>query len=306
MKYLFLLLSLAATASGFAQSSAPALKSAAFVAHMAQHYQQAGQLYEQAFTQPGAPASAGEFYNAACSWVLAGEAAKAFRNLDRATQAGWDNITHLKTDADLVSLHSDKRWLVMLQKIEATVARVETKQNIPLKRELAAMHESDQGPRRAIGLIQQRYGAKSPQFDSLYQQMQLHDAQNVARVKAIMAQYGWPGASLVGRGGSTTAFLVIQHADLATIQHYLPLIRQATAKGELDKQSLALMEDRVLMYEGKPQVYGSQVRTNMATGKAEFFPMEDEARVDERRAQVGLGPLADYAKIFGIDYVAAK
>ena len=301
-----LLLSLAASASAFAQTTAPALKSAAFAAHVAQHYQQAGQLYEQAFAQPGAPASAGELYNAACSWAMAGEATKAFHNLDRATQAGWDDLGQLRTDTDLASLRADKRWLPLLHQAETTVARAEAKQNIPLKRELAAMRESDQGPRRAIGPTQQRYGAKSPQLDSLYQQMQLHDAQNEARVKAIVAQYGWPGTSLVGRGGSTTAFLVIQHADLATIQQYLPLIRQATARGELDKQSLALMEDRVLMYQNKPQVYGSQVRTSATTGKAEFFPIADEARVDERRAQMGLGPLADYAKMCGIDYVAVK
>jgi hypothetical protein len=31
-------------------------------------------------------------------------------------------------------------------------------------------------------------------------------------------------------------------------------------------------------------------------------PIEDESNVDERRAKMGLGPLADYLKRFGIEY----
>jgi hypothetical protein len=289
-----------------AAQTAPALKSAAFSAHMATNFRQAGELYEQAFAQPGASASAGEFYNAACSWARAGEATHAFRNLERATAAGWDNLPQLRTDDDLASLRADKRWPRLLQKVEAAVARVEATQNIPLKRELQAMHESDQGPRRVMGPMQQRYPAGAPQLDSLYREMKLHDIQNEARVKAIIAQYGWPGASLVGRAGSTTAFLVLQHSNLATIQEYLPLIRQATAKGELAKGELALMEDRVLIFQRKQQTYGSQVRSNAATGKMEFYPIEDEAHVDERRATMGLSPLAEYAKLFNFTYLPTK
>jgi hypothetical protein len=289
-----------------AAQTAPALLSASFTAHMANNFRQAGELAEQAFALPGAPVSAGAFYNAACSWARAGETNNAFRNLERATAAGWDNLTQLKTDEDLASLHPDKRWPRLLRKAEAAVARAEATQNVALKRELAAIHESDQGPRRVMGPMQQRYPAGAPQLDSLYQQMKLHDTQNEARVKAIIAQYGWPGASLVGRAGSSTAFLVLQHSNLATIQEYLPLIRQATAKGELGKGELALMEDRVLIFQNKPQVYGSQVRSNATTGKMEFFPIEDEAHVDERRAAMELGPLAEYAQRFGFTYSPAK
>jgi hypothetical protein len=289
-----------------AQTTAPALLNASFTAHMANDFRKAGQLAEQAFALPGAQVGASSYYNAACSWARAGEPDNAFRNLNRAADAGWENLTQLTTDTDLASLHTDKRWPRLLKKVEATIARVERTQNVPLKRELAAIHESDQGPRRAMGPMQQRYKHGGPQLDSLYQQMRLHDTQNEARVKAIIAQYGWPGTSLVGRAGSSTAFLVLQHSNLATIQEYLPLIREAAAKGELPKSDLALMEDRVLIFQQKPQVYGSQVRSNATTGKMEFFPIADEAHVDERRASMGLGTLADYGKMFDINYVPVK
>jgi hypothetical protein len=38
----------------------------------------------------------------------------------------------------------------------------------------------------------------------------------------------------------------------------------------------------------------------------EFFPIADEAHVDERRATMGLGTLADYGKMFNINYVPVK
>jgi hypothetical protein len=139
-------------------------------------------------------------------------------------------------------------------------------------------------------------------MDSLWKQMQRADARNLPRVTAIIDQYGWPGKSLVGSSGSLAAFFVIQHSNLATMQKYLPLMRAAAAKGELEKQNLALLEDRVLTSQDKPQLYGSQYRYNTSTGKPEFFPIADEAHVDERRASMGLKPLADYAKGFGLDY----
>ncbi len=50
----------------------------------------------------------------------------------------------------------------------------------------------------------------------------------------------------------------------------------------------------------------SQLRTNEKTGKYEFYPIEREANVDKRRASVGLEPLEQYAKYFGVDYILPK
>ena len=174
--------------------------------------------------------------------------------------------------------------------------------NQELQKELAEIYAADQGVRQSARALMEKYGHKSPQMDSLSQQMQRIDAQNLPRVTAIIDRYGWPGRSLVGDDGSTTAFLVIQHADLATMQQYAPLMRAAAAKEELSYADLALVEDRILTYQHQPQLYGSQLQTNPQTGKLEFLPIADEARVDERRARMGLGPIAAYARSFGVEY----
>lgn len=282
------------------------LPDAALAARLAKNYRQAGALDDQAMQQHRAQVTAREHYMAARDWARAGEATRAFRHLQQAMQAGWHDVVQLRVDGALADLQTDRRWPRLMRQAKAAVAQAEARQNQPLRRELEALLEADQAVRQAIGPLQQRYGPKSTHLDSLYERMERQDAQNQARVKAIIAQYGWPGSQLVGETGSTAAFLVLQHAELATIQHYLPLIRQETAAGGLEPQQLALMEDRVLVYQNKPQLYGSQVHTNAVTGKQEFYPIADEAHVDERRAGLGMEPLTFYAKLFGIEYTPVK
>ena len=79
------------------------------------------------------------------------------------------------------------------------------------------------------------------------------------------------------------------------------MMREAVKKGKAFPQSLALLEDRVLTGQGKEQIYGSQLRID-STGKNSFFPIMDEWNVNKRRASVGLGPLEEYAKHFGVEY----
>jgi len=55
-----------------------------------------------------------DYYNAACSWALAGDAGAAFRNLNRAVDAGWISVADMEKDEDLKGLHSDKRWKDLL------------------------------------------------------------------------------------------------------------------------------------------------------------------------------------------------
>jgi len=128
------------------------------------------------------------------------------------------------------------------------------------------------------------------------------DSCNLVQVEILIAKYGWLGKSFVGAKGNGTVFLVIQHADLATQEKYLPLLQKSVEQGESRPADLALLQDRVLMRQGKKQIYGSQVVFNKTTGAQEFYPIEDEKNVNIRREKVGLQPMEEYAKHFGIDY----
>jgi hypothetical protein len=62
------------------------------------------------------------------------------------------------------------------------------------------------------------------------------------------------------------------------------------------------MEDRILMMEGKPQIYGSQISKNGETHKWELYTLEKPETVDKRRAEVGLGSLKEYVKNWNIEF----
>jgi hypothetical protein len=126
------------------------------------------------------------------------------------------------------------------------------------------------------------------------------DADNTKRMRQIVRQYGWPSPELIGHDGVKAAFLLVQHAALTFQKEMLPLVKKAYKKGGLSGESYALLLDRVLVGEGKSQVYGTQVKLK---GK-EFVPdpIKDEVNVDKRRAEVGLPPLSEYLKVLKREY----
>jgi len=163
-----------------------------------------------------------------------------------------------------------------------------------LRRELLKRVEQDQAIRNQ--LIKQ--GVRNPD-KTVLARMQLIDNANTERIKAIVSRYGWPDPELVGRDGSEAAFLLVQHADSAFQKQMLPLVEKAYKTGGLSGQSYALLLDRVRVGDGKPQVYGTQAkRFEEWKGQEPVLePIEDEANLDKRRAEVGLPPIAEYKEM---------
>ncbi|GAA3918414.1 DUF6624 domain-containing protein [Hymenobacter algoricola] len=187
----------------------------------------------------------------------------------------------------------------------ATQVQPAPRLNLRLKRELDSMDVEDQKYRL---LLMQTMGVeRNTQLDSLKRTAHLTDAQvgpylseqmlridsaNIKRVVQIIRQYGYPGKTLVGEPTNEVALLVIQHSG--RIPQLLPLIEREATKGEVAFSLYARMLDRKLMYEGKPQRYGTQGRSygvRNAQGQPEtvsfIWPIEDAAHVNERRKKAG-------------------
>lgn len=83
---------------------------------------------------------------------------------------------------------------------------------------------------------------------------------NAGRLKQVIAEHGWPGRSLVGEDGMIAAWFIVQHAisDPPFQRQVLTLLNDALARGEVSPQSLAFLEDRICIFEGRPQIYGTQ------------------------------------------------
>jgi len=169
-----------------------------------------------------------------------------------------------------------------------------------IQTELEAMYKTDQALRSDFTKMVTEARAKAQEVDkaareAIWKQINEQDRANQKRVAEIVEKHGWPVTSKVGALAATAAFLIVQHADLDYQQRYIGKMREAVAGGEAAKQQLALLEDRVLVRQGKPQRYGSQVDIRNGVG---LNPVEDPDNLDKRRATMGLGPICEYLANF--------
>lgn len=161
--------------------------------------------------------------------------------------------------------------------------------NEALRAELLAMREADLSLRERLlktGILNEGY---HPEMEALH-------LKNAVRLDELLRRLGrFPGRSDAGEDGAEAAWIVLVHAvSLPSLMRAaIPLLEAAVEAGELSPARLAAVVDRVLFHEGKPQRYGLVFDWN-DEGELDCGPVEDGA--DERRAAIGLPPLAEAVK----------
>jgi len=155
-----------------------------------------------------------------------------------------------------------------------------------LRAELIRMDEYDQAVRAEIE-------ADGSLFDGYHPRMAaVHDA-NAARLLEIIMTYGWPTERLVGADGAQAAHRIAQHSinHPEFMRECRRLLDEASTKGEVPRWQFAYIDDRIRVYEGLPQRYGTQWREG--PDGLEPHPLEDADQVDEWRSALGLPLLAE-------------
>lgn len=80
----------------------------------------------------------------------------------------------------------------------------------------------------------------------------------------------------------------MQHTDLETIKKYFPEFKQLSERGEASTKLCAMMEDRMLMWEGRKQIYGTQASSELRADKSyAIWPIENPYEVNSRRKKAG-------------------
>lgn len=263
-------------------------------------YSGSAKQYALAFTLR--EGNAAQYYDAACAQALAGDTAQALRYLSLAIDKGWWNLKHTQRDKDLLILHETQRWNNALKKIQANRKEYEKNFDIPLKEKLERIFIKDQTLRKLYSTAEKKFGRNSEEMKYYRSLIWKQDTANVNEVVVIIEQRGWIGKSVVGEKANTALWVVIQHAPLALQEKYLPLLKASVLKGESKGSHLALLEDRIQMRKGEPQIYGSQIITDKKTGKKKVYKIKDPEYVDQRREKVGLGPIETYVKYWGIKW----
>lgn len=268
--------------------------------YRAKDYKGSVAYYENAFKIEHNSSS--DLYNGACAAALNHDDEKAFKWLDLAIDNGYENIAHIKKDNDLESLHNKKEWAKTLDKLQKQIDILSANYDKPLQKELLEIYTEDQGIRGDFMKIYKDPNSDKKKIDSIGKLMRKKDSINLIKVIKILDEKGWVGKDVVGAQANQTLFLVIQHSDLKYQQKYLPMMREAVKKGNANPGNLAYLEDRVALREGRRQIYGSQSSKNKMTNKLHISPMIDPDNVDKRRAEVGLGTMAEYAAKMNIEW----
>lgn len=123
------------------------------------------------------------------------------------------------------------------------------------------------------------------------------DKNNNQEIKNIINEYGFIGIKDYGKEASYKAWLLIQHMpeeDIEFMKKYLKLMEENL--DDADKINYALLTDRINVYEGIPQVYGSQTHSEDDESDLEFHPIKNVEVVDKKRREVGLNSLKEYAE----------
>lgn len=139
-----------------------------------------------------------------------------------------------------------------------------------------------------------RLAADGSLFDGYHPEMAAVHRAGATRLRELVAAHGWPGRSLVGDAAAEAAWRIVQHAigEPDFLRAMLPVIERAAAAGELPAWTAAMLDDRIRVFEGRPQRHGTQLDwTDDGSALVPTGEVEEPDTLDERRAAVGLPPM---------------
>lgn len=127
--------------------------------------------------------------------------------------------------------------------------------------------------------------------DTYHPEMEKVHLENARKLKNLIEKNGFPVLSNAGEQGVKLSWLIIQHAiswpDF--MEECLIQMRLAAAAGDYPLDLVAYTDDRIAVYENRPQLYG----TNFDWQDGELKPtaVEDVDHLNFRRKSMGLAEL---------------
>lgn len=159
--------------------------------------------------------------------------------------------------------------------------------NKELRQELLDMKAEDVRVRNELVVSGELGGTYVPRMEEVHRK-------NAARLRELIEVHGWPARDIAGEDGAEAAWLIAQHAigEPQFQRRVLTLLNACKAEGRVPGWHAAYLEDRIAMYEGRPQRYGTQWMDDPTDGRIRPWTLADPERVNDFRTGVGLKPLA--------------
>jgi len=142
--------------------------------------------------------------------------------------------------------------------------------------------------------VRSRLAATGELFIGYHPEMEAVHNENAELLDDAFDAVGWPGRDKLSDDGAAAAFVILQHAiSKPDVQRRgLALMLEQIPLGNANMLDAAYLTDRIAVLEGQAQTFGTQFDWD-ANGQLSPSPTRDEAELDDRRASVGLPPMAD-------------
>ena len=130
--------------------------------------------------------------------------------------------------------------------------------------------------------------------DGYHEEMKaLHD-HNAVLLDEIIDVIGYPTNEKVGTEANKAAWLIIQHSigQPNFMRKCAQQLEQAVLQNEAQAIHLAYLTDRIAVFEGKPQLYGTQFDWDK-NGLLNPQYYDDLTKVNQRRKALGLNTLEE-------------
>lgn len=122
------------------------------------------------------------------------------------------------------------------------------------------------------------------------------DLENISKVVAILRNCN--EVENLSKESKYSLWLLIQHAPPKFREEFIGKFEGWSNAGILDIKQVLMMKDRMLLDQGKPQLYGTQVFVSPETGASELYEVQDRNNLNQRRKEVGFEPIEDYLARF--------
>lgn len=134
--------------------------------------------------------------------------------------------------------------------------------------------------------------------DGYNQEMKALHNKNAETLNNIIDKIGYPTVDKVGKEANAAAWLVIQHSigQPEFMKKCAVLLENAVAENQIDAKQLAYLSDRIAVFEGQPQFYGTQFDWDK-NGEMNPKLFDDLEKVNQRRKTVGLNSLEEQTEI---------
>jgi hypothetical protein len=126
-----------------------------------------------------------------------------------------------------------------------------------------------------------------------FSRVKVQDAKGAEWVRKLLLDDAYRNGAGFGRRDLFNIFLLIQHSgDLDLMEKALPWVANMMIEGRIARSNYALMVDRIAVFKGLDQVYGTQG----AGEEGHYVPqrIDSPEEVDERRALMRMRTLSDY------------